>query len=147
MNEIPNGDTTKNTGSDLIERIHWGKTCLGYIIRSGFQPDRTTFVTPPDCPQQVGYIVYPAEGEIQRHIHNPIERSLCGTSEVLVLKQGRCQIDIYNDHRELVATRELQTGDVILMVSGGHGFRMMENTLFLEIKQGPYAGLDEKEVF
>ena len=70
-----------------------------------------------------------------------------GTSEVLVIKKGRCLIDIYNDDRALVATRELQTGDIMLMVSGGHGFRMLEDTVFLEIKQGPYTGLDEKERF
>ena len=52
-----------------------------------------------------------------------------------------------NDERELVATRELQTGDIRLMVSGGHGFRLIEDTVFLKIKQGPYTGLDEKERF
>jgi hypothetical protein len=66
---------------------------------------------------------------------------------VLILKKGHCFIDIYNDARELVATRELFPGDIMLMVSGGHGFRMLEDTVFLEIKQGPYTGLDEKEGF
>jgi len=66
---------------------------------------------------------------------------------VLVVKKGHCFIDIYNDERELVATHELFTGDVMLMVGGGHGFRMLEDTVFLEIKQGPYAGVDEKEMF
>lgn len=67
---------------------------------------------------------------------------------MLVVKKGRCQIDIYKDDRELVATRELHTGDVMLMVGGGHGFRMLvEDTVFLEIKQGPCTGLDEKEQF
>ena len=35
----------------------------------------------------------------------------------------------------------------MLMVGGGHGFRMLEDTVFLEVKQGPYTGLDEKERF
>ena len=41
----------------------------------------------------------------------------------------------------------MKTGDVMVMVSGGHGFRMIENTVFLEIKQGPYIGIDEKKRF
>ena len=61
--------------------------------------------------------------------------------------EGDCEIDIYNDERELVATRELREGDIMLMVGGGHGFRMLEDTVFLEIKQGPYTGVDEKERF
>jgi quercetin dioxygenase-like cupin family protein len=92
-------------------------------------------------------VVYPAGGEIARHTHRPLERHLVGTSEVLVVKAGHCLIDTYNDDRELVATRELHPGDVILMVGGGHGFRMLEDTVFLEIKQGPYTGLEEKERF
>jgi hypothetical protein len=64
-----------------------------------------------------------------------------------VVKKGRCEVDIYNLLKEPVATRELREGDILLLVSGGHGFRIMEDTVFLEIKQGPYTGLDEKERF
>ena len=69
------------------------------------------------------------------------------TSEVLVIKAGRCVIDIYDDGKQLIASRELRVGDVVLMVGGGHGFRMLEDTVLLEIKQGPYTDLDEKERF
>ena len=92
-------------------------------------------------------MVYRAGSEIQRHIHRSIERHLVGTSEVLIVKKGHCLIDIYNDDRELVATRDLYEGDIMLMVGGGHGFRMVEDTVLLEIKQGPYLGIDEKERF
>jgi mannose-6-phosphate isomerase-like protein (cupin superfamily) len=131
----------------LVEHICCDEVCLAYIIRAGFLPDKTTFLTPSDYKQQVGYIVYPAGGKIQRHVHRSLERHIVGTSEVLVVIRGRCEIDIYNDNRELVATRELYKGDIMLMVGGGHGFRMLEDTVFLEVKQGPYVGIDEKERF
>jgi mannose-6-phosphate isomerase-like protein (cupin superfamily) len=130
-----------------VEQIVCGEKPLAYIIRAEMSPAKTTFVTPPEFKQQVGFIVYPAGGEIQRHDHRLVERHLLGTAEVLVVQRGRCEIDIYNDNRELVATRELSTGDIMLMVGGGHGFRMLEDTVFLEIKQGPYTGEDEKERF
>ena len=104
-------------------------------------------MTPPEFKQQVGFVVYGLGGVIQRHVHRALERHLVGTSEVLVLQKGRCVMDIYNDQRELVATRELRTGDIMLMVGGGHGFRMLEDTVFLEVKQGPYTGVDEKQRF
>jgi len=93
---------------ELVEKIFWEELPLAYIIRATLFPEQTSFVTPPEFKQQVGFVVYPAGGEIQRHVHRPIERSLVGTSEVLVLKKGRCLIDIYNDERELVATREIE---------------------------------------
>lgn len=138
---------TLNGENGLVERITWNETCLAYIIRAGFVPDKTTFLTPPECKQQVGYVVYPAGGEIQRHMHLPLERHLVGTSEVLIVRKGRCEIDIFSDDRQLVATRELHQGDIMLMVAGGHGFRMLENTVLLEVKQGPYLEMKEKEHF
>jgi len=129
------------------EIISWNGQPLVYIIRTQPLPERTTFVTPPEFKQQVGFVVYPAGGEIAKHIHLALERHLVGTSEVLVLLKGRCLIDIYNDGKELVATRELNEGDVMLMVGGGHGFRIQDDTVFLEIKQGPYLETEEKERF
>ena len=120
---------------------------LTYIIRGGNLPDRTTFLTPPEFKQQVGYVAYPAGGVIARHMHLPIHRHLIGTSEVLVVLKGHAWIDVYDDSHGLVASRELRAGDVMLMVGGGHGFRVIEDTVFLEIKQGPYQDQEEKERF
>jgi uncharacterized protein with PhoU and TrkA domain len=143
------GERSTSAGAEPenVEIISWADQRLAYIIRAELSPQHTTFLTPPEFKQQVGFVVYPRGGEIQRHVHRQIERRLTGTSEVLVIRSGRCEIDIYNDQRELVATRELRAGDVMLMVGGGHGFRMLEDTVFLEVKQGPYTGLDEKERF
>ena len=83
---------------------------------------------------------------MRRHLHLPLERHLVGTSEVLFVRKGRCILDVYDDAKQSVASREVKAGDVVLMVGGGHGFRMLEDTLFLEVKQGPYLE-DEKERF
>jgi hypothetical protein len=112
----------------VSEIINWNGQPLVYIIRPDPLPERTTFVTPPEFKQQVGFVVYPRGSEIARHIHLALQRQLVGTSEVLVLLKGRCL-------------------DVMLMVAGGHGFRMQEDTVFLEIKQGPYLDTEEKERF
>ena len=133
--------------SPLREIISWNGQPLVYIIWPDPLPERTTFVTPPEFKQQVGFVVYPAGGEIAKHLHLALERRLVGTSEVLVLLKGCCLIDVYTDGKELVATRELNAGNVMLMVGGGHGFRIQEDTVFLEIKQGPYLDTEEKERF
>jgi mannose-6-phosphate isomerase-like protein (cupin superfamily) len=130
-----------------MEKIERNGKPLAYNNRATNNPERTTNHTPDDFKQQVGFVVYPKGGEIQRHVHLPLERHLVGTSEVLVVRKGRAEIDVYADDRTLVATRTLERGDIMLMVGGGHGFRMLEDTVFLEVKQGPYTGVDEKERF
>ena len=132
------------TGVELIAAD--GRT-LAYVIRADFRPAETSFPTGPELNLQVGYVVYPAGGEVARHTHTPVERRIVGTAEVIVVREGRCELDVYDDDHELVATRELRVGDVMLMVGGGHAFRMLEPTVLLEVKQGPYGGVEEKERF
>ena len=129
----------------MTEHIIWDGGVLAYVIRGTMTPEKTIFPTPPELELQVGFVVYQAGGVILPHRHVPITRSIDRTCEVIVVRKGRCEVDIYNDDRQLVATRELSTDDLIIIVSGGHGFRMVEDTILLEVKQGPYQGLDEKE--
>jgi len=131
----------------LVESIAWTGKPLAYVVRRQFNPERTSFLTPSELNLQVGFVVYRGGQEIPRHTHRTLARTIHGTSEVLLLKQGRCLVDIYNDDKELVATRELVEGDLLFLVAGGHGFRVLEDTVFIEIKQGPYFGVDEKERF
>jgi hypothetical protein len=131
----------------VIESITHGGSLLASIISAGAAPAETTFLTQPQSQQQVGFVVYPAGGAVPRHTHRPVERYLVGTSEVLVVRKGACEIDVYNDEHQLVASRILRPGAVVLLVGGGHGLRMYEDTVLLEIKQGPYTGPDEKVLF
>jgi mannose-6-phosphate isomerase-like protein (cupin superfamily) len=117
------------------------------IIRRDYRPTGTTFITSPDLAQQVGFVVYPAGGVIKRHIHKTVDRQNISSSEALVIREGKLEIDIFDQAKNLVATRLLETGDFVLMVSGGHGFRVIEPTILLEVKLGPYAGADDKELF
>jgi mannose-6-phosphate isomerase-like protein (cupin superfamily) len=131
----------------VIETIAHAGVVLAYLARAEASPQQTTFLTPDDCNLQVGHVVYPAGGEITRHMHLAIERHVRGTTEVLIVERGRCEVDVYAEDRAVVATRELSTGDMLIAVGGGHGFRVLEDTVLLEIKQGPYPGGAEKERF
>jgi mannose-6-phosphate isomerase-like protein (cupin superfamily) len=130
-----------------IESIMDGEALLAYIVRNDATRPATEFFTRDDAAFQAGFVVYPAGGAVPPHVHLPVTRSVEGTSEALLVRRGRCVVDIYGEDRALVASRELGTGDLVIAVRGGHGFRMLEDTVLLEIKQGPYAGQAEKERF
>ena|SRR5579872_4415221 len=129
------------------ERIEADGALLACIVRADYAPEATTFVTTADLPMQIGFVVYPAGGEAGAHSHRPVERRLTLTPEVLFVRSGRCALDVYGEDRALVTTVELGLGDVVLLIAGGHGVRMLEDTVLLEIKQGPYVGVDEKVRF
>lgn len=117
------------------------------IIRREYIPTDTTFVTSPDLAQQVGFVVYPSGGVIKRHIHKNVDRQNISSSEALFIREGKLEIDIFDQNKNLLATRLLDAGDFVLMVSGGHGFRIQEAAILLEVKLGPYAGPMDKELF
>lgn len=130
-----------------VEYIRAGEQLVAIIISRARNPPGTEFVTSSDLSLQVGFIKYPAGGIIQPHVHRPIERRIVGTGEVLLVRSGTMEVSLYDNERQLIAQRVLGEDDLLLLVNGGHGFRMLEDTILLEIKQGPYPGLDEKERF
>jgi hypothetical protein len=76
-----------------------------------------------------------------------VTRTVHGTSEVVVVQSGRMLLDIFDDDRQHVCTREMWKGDAVALIGGGHGFRLIEDTVLIEVKQGPYSGIQEKERF
>lgn len=132
---------------DGVEEITADGKLAGLIVRHHATAEATTFLTDPQLNLQAGLIVYPGGGEIPRHKHHPVERTTRGTSEAVLVRDGACAVDFYDAERNLVASRDLTAGDLVMLFSGGHGFRVHRDTVLLEIKQGPYPGLDEKERF
>jgi hypothetical protein len=130
-----------------VEVIHDGPEVIAYLIPGVASASTTQFITPNDATFQAGFVVYGEGGRVPAHVHLPVVRSVVGTSELLMVRTGRCIVDLYAADRRLIASRELAAGDAVLSLGGGHGFRMIEDTVLLEIKQGPYAGLVEKERF
>jgi len=128
------------------EILHEGKL-LALILRAGFRADGIRFFTPNDFSQQLGYMNRPRGYMITPHVHNPVERSVHYTKEVLFIRSGRVRVDFYDDGQNYLESRILGAGDVILLAFGGHGFEMLEPTEMIEVKQGPYSGDADKTRF
>lgn len=131
----------------MIEQVIHQKTLLAMIIRSNFKKDGIEFFTPNEFSQQLAYMNRPAGYKIAPHVHNKIQREVLYTQEVLFIKSGKVKVDFYTDNQGFHDTRILETGDIILLASGGHGFTMLEPTEMIEVKQGPYAGEADKTRF
>ncbi|BCS55958.1 hypothetical protein [Geobacter sp. SVR] len=131
----------------LIEHITWNEQHIATIIRRDFMPESTVFISPDSYYQQLGFVCYPAGGEVPRHSHLPLQRHLVGTPETLLIRKGSAFVELYALDKSPLGTWLLEQGDIIQLVSGGHCFKCQEDTIFLEIKQGPYTGLIEKERF
>lgn len=131
----------------MIEHVVHGGVLYAVIIRHSFNKEGVHFCTPNDFSQQLAYMHHPQGKIISAHVHNPVSRSVTQTQEVLVIKKGILRVDVYRDDRQYLESRELYAGDVILLAAGGHGFEVLEAVEMIEIKQGPYAGEQDKTRF
>ena len=131
----------------MIEPIHYNDQMLALILRANFSAEGIQFFTPDEFSQQLGYMNRPTGYVIPPHVHNPVAREVQYTKEVLFIKSGRVRVDFYSESQEYLESTVLETGDVILLSYGGHGFEMLEPTEMIEVKQGPYAGESDKTRF
>ncbi len=131
----------------MIEKIYANNNLLSIIIRKSFNDNGVHFFTEDSYSQQLAYMRHPIGKVIDPHIHNPILREVHLTQEVLIIKSGRLRVDFYDDLKVYKESRVLETGDVILLAYGGHGFEVLDEVEMIEVKQGPYSGEADKTRF
>jgi mannose-6-phosphate isomerase-like protein (cupin superfamily) len=111
---------------------------LAIFIPADVTIEGIEFYTDPEMDFQIGAMRRPLGHEVEPHVHSPVERELIGTKEVLFVRSGRIAIDFYDDDKKIVTSIEMVSGDVIYLHMGGHGIRFIEESVLLEVKQGPY---------
>lgn len=128
------------------ETIQDGKKILAIIIR-GNQVKKYQFFSPENFPLQIGAVGKKSGEKIKAHLHNEPIRTVRTTQEFLYIEKGKVRVSIYNNRGKIIAKRILKQGDKILSASGGHGFDILEDTVFFEVKQGPYPGYDKAKTY
>lgn len=131
----------------MITEIRHQGEMLALIVPANFAQPGIHFFTPNDFSQQLAYMRHPAGKVIDPHVHNPVPREVRYTLEVLFIKRGRLRVDFYDAQRNYLESRVLGAGDTILLATGGHGFEVLDEVEMLEVKQGPYAGDQDKTRF
>ncbi len=132
---------------EKIQLIQKKERLLAIVIRNNYACDGVDFITPNEYSQQVAYMHHQTGKVIEAHIHNLVHRNVVLTQEVLFIKRGKLRVDFYDDYEDYLESIILEAGDAILLVSGGHGFTILDEVEMIEVKQGPYAGENDKKRF
>jgi len=131
----------------VVEKISHNSEILAIIVRKEFNNEGINFFTPNEYSQQLAFMNHPSGKEIQPHIHKKVHREVHYTQETLFIRKGKLQVDFYSDDQKYLDSRILKSGDVILLIKGGHGFKVLDDLEMFEVKQGPYAGDQDKIKF
>lgn len=131
----------------MIEEVHYQTEVLAIIVRRDFHKEGIHFFTSNDLSQQLAYMSHSAGKEIQPHVHKKVQREVHFTQETLFIRKGKLKVNFYTEEQKYLESRTIESGDVIPLIKGGHGFEVLEDLEMFEVKQGPYAGDADKIKF
>lgn len=102
-----------------------------------------SFFSQDDEPLQAGTWNCQAGTKLPAHIHNEAHRIIKRTNEVLYIYSGGVMASIYDEEENLIEELQLQEGDVLILLAGGHGYRILDNAAKVLEKEPSAAALEK----
>jgi hypothetical protein len=132
----------------MIEKIKHKKKLFALIVRGKYRnKSGISFFTDNSDIQQFGYMNHKKNHIIKPHLHKKQTRKLLHTSEVILILKGILRVDFYDKKTKYLFSKILKENDIIMLVHGAHGFKVVKKVQMLEIKQGPYINKLDKIKF
>ena len=131
-----------------IEEIKHNQEILAIFISERQVQPGVKFFTPDTNSLQAGQHSYPKGKIIHPHRHQAVKiERLATMQEVIYVTRGQLKVIIYTNESKKLTEKVISKGDMVILISGGHGFEMLEDTDFIEIKEGPYNPESKKPLF
>ena len=132
----------------MIEKIYNKKKLYALIVRSEFRKKNgINFFTPEDSNQQFGYMKHDKGHIIKPHKHKKRATKIFYTTEVIIIFKGTLRVDFYDQKQKYLFSKIIKEKDIIMLVHGGHGFKVLKKVEMIEVKQGPYSVEKDKIKF
>ena len=65
----------------------------------------------------------------------------------MIILKGIVRVDFYSNKKKYLFSKKIKKGDLIFLMHGGHGFKVLKTAQMIEVKQGPYNIKTDKKVF
>ena len=132
----------------MIEKVLHKKKLFALIVRSNFRKKKgINFFTDKFSTQQFGYMKHKKKHIIMPHVHKKSLTKIYYTTEVILILKGILRVDFYTQFKKYLFSKVLKSKDLIMLISGGHGFKVLKDVEMIEIKQGPYSLIKDKIKF
>lgn len=136
-----------NPGTTAMRQIVHKDQLIAIYVPASYGKHGVDFVTKHDATMQVGVLCHPKNTTIGAHMHLPVTRQSHITQEVLVIRKGKVRAHFFDCNENYLESVTLEKDDVLLLVSGGHGFDVLEDSEMIEVKTGPYNADADKRRF
>ena len=132
----------------MIEKVIHKKKLFALIVRGKFRKKTgINFFTENNATQQFGYMKHKKDYVIKPHKHNQRLTKILTTTEIIILFKGVLRVDFYDNKKMYLFSKKIFGKDIIMLINGGHGFKVLKDVEMLEVKQGPYKLSRDKVKF
>lgn len=127
----------------MREIIKDGVLLARYITPEDIKPGLISLTNDDEFLQVVAWGHYEKGKYLQDHWHNEFERSAMRTYEAVYVVKGAIEARLFDLDCNLVETLIVRQGDILILMESAHGYTILEeDTTVLEIKNGPFMGVD-----
>jgi len=104
-------------------------------------------------PIQASRMCYNGGKMFDTHKHKMRPRLSNYTQECFIIHKGKIRIEIYSEESSMdslnnIGTIEAKAGDIVILYKGYHGLIVLEdNSIFYEIKNGPFTNVKEDKEY
>ena len=132
----------------MLEKILHKKKVFALIIRKKYRKKKgISFFSSKKDNQQIGYMSHKKNHIIYPHLHKRRDARIFFTTEVIIILKGKLRVDFYDRKKNYLFSKILSSNDIIYLIQGAHGFKVLKPTEMIEIKQGPYVQSKDKIKF
>jgi hypothetical protein len=135
--------------SNLPEGIEYIKDAgrlYAIVIRGQAQVSKSRFFTPAESSFQFGLLANTADFVEAPHYHHAVKREINDLQQMLVVQRGKVAIDFFDDSGRKVDEVSLISGDAILLITGVHSLKGIEDFQCASVKQGPFLGEEKDKI-
>ena len=126
--------------NSFLEEINYLNKRYAIVIDTSLSPEGLSFITEDEDYIQAGVWNYAKGTELPAHYHNYFERKSRRTSETVYVVRGEIECTIFTEEGDLIWKETLKKGQLIIQLQGAHSYRILEDAIVVETKNGPYFG-------
>lgn len=121
-----------------MEKVFYKKLVVGMKISK--LPSGSVPITADEEPLQMIGLKHPKGAYLKAHYHSSKHLTTSQVQECLFVKKGKVKLDIYGPSPRFKFLKKvfLKTGEAFIILKGGYGIHMLQNSELIEWKNGPY---------
>ena len=113
---------------------------IASIVTPTLSSEGLSFLTDDENFIQVGIWNYKKGRRLETHFHNTFSREAMKTNESVYVVEGKIKCNLYFENGDFISSHIINKGEMIIQFNGAHEYFIVEDSVVIENKNGPYFG-------